>query len=49
MYMSIILEQQETIEMLVVHNKHLIYLLSQYMAIELEEEKLKDILKKNKE
>ena len=46
--MNIILEQQEIIEMLAVHNKHLIYLLSQYMDIELEEEKLKDILKKNK-
>lgn len=47
--MSIIQEQQEIIEMLTAHNKHLIYLLSQYMAIELEEEKLKDILKKSKE
>lgn len=47
--MSIIQEQQEIIDKLATLNKHLIYLLSQYMAIELEEEKLKDILKKNKE
>lgn len=43
--MSIILEQQETIDKLAALNKHLTNLLAQYIEVEAEEQKLIDILK----
>lgn len=45
MYMSIILEQQEVIDRLAAHNKHLIYLLAQYTEVENEEQRLTEILR----
>lgn len=49
MYMSVILEQQEVIDKLSAHNKHLINLLAQYMEVETEEQRLINILKGNAE
>lgn len=43
--MNIILEQQEIIERLVEHNRHLIDMLGQYKSVEDEEERLASIIR----
>ncbi len=42
-----LLEQQEIIESLVSHNRHLIYLLSQYTEVEAEEMRLSSCIGEN--